>query len=273
MSFSGKRVLSLESRRATETAELIRRNGGEPFVAPSIREVPLSHNEEALLFGTRLLAGDFEMVILTTGVGTRILVRVLATRYSQDQITDALRRVTTVARGPKPVAALREMGMQPTLVASEPNTWKEIIAVVDGRPERRVAVQEYGRMNPELHASLRERGFEVTPVPVYQWQYPEDLTPLREAAQQLAAESFDVVMLTSSVQVEHLLHTADEMGLEQPVRRGIRTAVIASIGPTTSDTLREYGFTPDLEASHPKLGLLVKEAAEQSGRLLAQKRT
>jgi uroporphyrinogen-III synthase len=40
--------------------------------------------------------------------------------------------------------------------------------------------------------------------------------------------------------------------------------VKASIGPTTSETLRSYGLVVDLEASHPKMGFLVKEAAEQS---------
>jgi uroporphyrinogen-III synthase len=36
--------------------------------------------------------------------------------------------------------------------------------------------------------------------------------------------------------------------------------------------LREYGIEPDLEPSHPKLGFLVKETAEQSDRLLKGKR-
>src|SRR5690606_707660 len=71
MSFAGKRVLSLESRRAVETAELIRRNGGEPFVAPSMREVPLERNEAAFQFAERLLSGEFDMMIFLTGVGTR----------------------------------------------------------------------------------------------------------------------------------------------------------------------------------------------------------
>jgi hypothetical protein len=48
--------------------------------------------------------------------------------------------------------------------------------------------------------------------------------------------------------------------------------MIASIGPTTSGELRRYGLDPDLEASHPKLGFLVREAAEQASRILADKR-
>ena len=73
-----------------------------------------------------------------------------------------------VARGPKPVAALREMGLVPAMVAPEPNTWREVLAATEGRPERRIAVQEYGRSNAELLDALRARGAEVTPVRVYQ---------------------------------------------------------------------------------------------------------
>ncbi|HYP14726.1 MAG TPA: uroporphyrinogen-III synthase, partial [Bryobacteraceae bacterium] len=101
MSFAGLRVLSLESRRANETAELIRRNGGEPFVAPSMREVPNEENQPALKFAERLLAREFEMLILFTGVGTRYLVEVISKRHPLDTIVAALKEVTIVARGPK----------------------------------------------------------------------------------------------------------------------------------------------------------------------------
>jgi uroporphyrinogen-III synthase len=40
--------------------------------------------------------------------------------------------------------------------------------------------------------------------------------------------------------------------------------VVASIGPTTSDELRRRGVPPDLEASRPKMGVLVTEAAAQA---------
>src|SRR5437879_3717921 len=187
MSFNGLRVLSLESRRAAEMVELIRKQGGDPFVAPSMREVPIDENDAVFQFAERLFAGEFDMVVLLTGVGTRQLNRMLATRYPETALADALRRVAVAARGPKPVAALREMGLTATVVAPEPNTWRELLAALEGRPERRIAVQEYGRSNPDLLEGLRARGAEVTPVRVYQWGLPEDAAPLQEAARRLAA--------------------------------------------------------------------------------------
>jgi uroporphyrinogen-III synthase len=271
MAFAGKRVLSLESRRAPETAELIRRNGGDPLVAPSVREVPIEENSDAFKFAGRLFADEFDMVIFLTGVGTRYLAKVLATKYPPEQFSGALRRLTVVARGPKPTAVLRELNVPVTVSVPEPNTWRELIDAIDGRPERRIAVQEYGRPAMELIDALRDRGAAVTSVPVYQYALPADLNPLREAVTRLAGGSIDVTMFTTSQQIVHLMQVAAGMDLTPAVQEGIRKSVVASIGPTTSETLREYGFHPDIEPSHPRLGILVKEAAEQADDLLWKK--
>ena len=254
------RVLALESRRATEIAELIRRQGGDPFVAPSMREVPLADNSAAFSFAERLFAGAFDMVLLLTGVGTRQLTRLLATRYPETAFPDALRKLTLVARGPKPVAALREMGLTPAIVAPEPNTWRELLAVTEDRPERSIAVQEYGRSNEELLAALRARGAEITTVRVYAWDLPEDTGPLHEAARRLAAGEFDVVLFTTGVQIGHLARIARQAGIEDAVLAALRHTRIASIGPTTTEALEEFGLHPAMEPSHPKMGLLVREA-------------
>jgi uroporphyrinogen-III synthase len=264
MASIGKRVLALESRRANETAELIRRNGGEPFVAPSMRERPIEENQSAFDFAERLFRNQFDMVIFLTGVGTRYLARAIATRHPAEQFAEALRTVTVVARGPKPVAALREMNVPITVTVPEPNTWRELLDAIAGRPERRIAVQEYGRPAVELEEALRARGAEVMPVRVYEWDLPQDRQPIEEAARRLAASEFDTVLFTTSFQVVHLMRVAKELRIEAEVHRGLGAARIASIGPTTTEMLREYGLEPALEASHPKLGILVKEAVGAS---------
>src|SRR4029077_20637179 len=178
--FAGLRVLSLESRRAAEMAKLISTYGGLAMVAPSMREIPLESNKEAQAFTRELLEGGFDMVILLTGVGTRALARVAEMVCSREEFVARLQRVPTVARGPKPVAALKEMGLPVTLAVPEPNTWRELLAALDANRDtlplsgRRVAVQEYGTSNPELLAGLADRGARVTPVPVYEWGLPEE---------------------------------------------------------------------------------------------------
>jgi len=264
MSFQGLRVLSLESRRAVEMEQLIRKQEGEPFVAPSMREIPLAENPEALAFAEKLFAGGFQMVILLTGVGTRQLNRLLAPRFSEGAFAEALGRVTLVARGPKPAAALREMGLKPAIVAPEPNTWRELLAAIEGRPERLIAVQEYGRPSAELLDGLRALGGEVTPVRVYQWDLPENVEPLRQAARLLAAGAFDVALFTTAIQIAHLARVARELGIEDAALGNLRKCQVCSIGPTTTEALEEFGIHPMMEPSHPKMGFLVKEAAERA---------
>ncbi len=261
MAFDGARVLSLESRRAGEIATLIAKQGGEPFVAPSMREVELSEHEEAFDFGRKLLAGEFDAVLLLTGVGTRLLWKTLLSRFAEADLKAALARTTIVVRGPKPSAAIREIGLTPQVQVPEPNTWREILQTMLPRPEKRIAVQEYGKTNLPLIGGLRAQGRVVTQVPVYAWGLPVDTAPLREAAQKLARGEFAVVLVTTSMQVVNLMKIAGEEGIEKQVLDALRATRIGSIGPTTSETLEEYGLKADFEPSHPKMGLLVNEIA------------
>lgn len=259
MGFDGATVLAFESRRAKEIAELIRIHGGEPLVAPALMEAPLKDNEAAFEFADRLYAGEIDMVIFLTGVGTRFLGRVLATRETEEQFREALRRVAVVARGPKPVAVLREWGVPIAVSVPEPNTWRELLAAIESRPEKRVAVQEYGRKNRELLDGLAAQAREVLRVPVYQWKLPEDTGPLQQGLAELLGERVQVTLFTTSVQIEHLLEFAGER--RDAAVEALRRTLIASIGPDSSETLRSYGLEPALEPSHPKMGLLVREAA------------
>lgn len=238
-----------------------------------MREAPLEQNDHVFAFAERLFRGEFDMFILLTGVGTRALAKVIATRYAPEQFPNALRSITVVARGPKPSAALREMGLTATILVPEPNTWRELLKAIEGRPEKRVAVQEYGRSNPELLDGLRSRGADVTTVRIYQWAMPEDTQPLREAARKLAAGDVHVALFTTAIQIPHLLRIAGEEGLEEAVLRQLRSrTVVASIGPSCSEMLDEHGIPTDIAPSHPKMGFLVKETADQAEQLLKRKR-
>ncbi len=275
MSFDGLKVAAFESRMAKEMSSLITRYGGEPLVAPSMREIPLENNTEALEAGERLIAGQFDLLILLTGVGTRALVEVLKTRHGLDTVTAALGRVTRVARGPKPVAALRELGLTADITVPEPNTWRDLLQALDDKKPvagLKVAVQEYGVSNAELLGGLGERGATVTRVPVYRWALPEDVEPLRQVIDAIVQSKVAVVLVTNAAQIDHVMQVAVQDGKADAVRAALKKTVIASIGPVASERISEHGLQVDLEPSHPKMGILVKEASERAQELLANKR-
>jgi len=273
---SGLRVVSFESRRSAEMAELIRNYGGEPFQAPSMREIPLSDQHEALVFGEALLAGEVDVLILLTGVGTRLLIATLSTQWPREDVVAALGRLTLVCRGPKPIAALKEVGLVPSLAAPEPNTWRDLLSELDRKLPiggKRVAVQEYGARNQELLAGLRQRGGRVATVSVYGWALPDDTAPLRAAIDRVVSREVEIALFTSATQVENVFRVATEMGQTDALRKAFREGtVVASIGPITTAALQEYGVEPDLHPEHPKIGHLIAEVARQAADLLERKR-
>lgn len=271
MPFDGLRVLSLESRRSTEIELLIRKQGGEPFVAPSVEERSLEDHTDAFRLLEKLESGAFDMLMLMTGTGLAFWRDVISTLYPITRADDALRRVKLLARGPKPSAILRPLGISPDITIPEPNTWREIVDVMRNRPERRVAIQEYGRPNANLVEGLTALGIETETFALYRWVLPSDTQPLREAARRLATREFDVVLFTSSVQLEHLLQIASEQNCRDEVLQSLHEAVVASVGPIMSATLAEYGIHPDIIPVSPKMGALVKAAADESAAILSVK--
>src|SRR5262245_56634914 len=133
MSLAGLRVVSFESGRAVEIAELVRRHDGDPRSAPSMREIALSGSPAAREFAERLTRGEIEIVVLLTGVGTRLLIEAIAPVLPAAGFAAALSTIVTVVRVPKPRAALAELGVRPTIVVPEPNTWRELLDAIDAR--------------------------------------------------------------------------------------------------------------------------------------------
>lgn len=275
--FNGLRVLSFESRRAKEIAQLISNHGGVPIVAPSTREVPEGPNEDELNLIRGILDQRFDAVIFMTGVGSRALIAAAETVCPPQKFLEALSRTRIVVRGPKPAAAMREFNVPITLAVPEPNTWREIVQALDTHKEavplrgKKIAVQEHGEPSPHLYEALRERGAEVFPVRVYRWELPEDTAPLKAAIQSLAKHEIDLVLFTSSVQFVHALRVAEEIKMKDQFFNALNQTAVVSIGPIASETLRKNGISVDFEPSHPKMGFLVKEAAEISADLTSRK--
>jgi uroporphyrinogen-III synthase len=273
MPFAGLRVLSLESRRAKEMESLIRREGGDPFLAPSVQERALDDHGDAIRFVERLEADEFDMVIVMTGTGLAFLRDQVVAHSSAIRLGAALGRTTIVSRGPKPLPILRELGTRAQIVVPEPNTWKEIVEAVAARTERRIAVQEYGRPNLEMNAALEKLGASVTPVVLYRWELPADVGPLKAAARGLAERQFDVILFTSSIQLDHLLMIANTLELQSQVSSALREyTAVASVGPVMTASLKAAGLPAELIPVHPKMGALVKVASETAAAILAQKR-
>jgi uroporphyrinogen decarboxylase len=269
--FSGLRVAALESRRREELGRLIERFGGQAFVSPSMREVPIEHNQAAIDFANRVMIGEINIVIFMTGVGFKHLLNAIEKHVPKQRFLDTLSDIVTIARGPKPVAAMREVNLTPTHRIPEPNTWREILQFLDQHlsiANQVVGLQEYGITNHSLIAGLEARGASVTQCRVYQWELPEDTQPLIENIRAIIAGDRDCLLFTSAHQAVNLMRIARELNVEEALRSALANLIVVSIGPTTSEMLHHLEIPVDLEPEHPKMGHLVQTAAERAGRLL-----
>jgi len=268
------RICSFESRRADEMRSLLERHGLEATIAPSMRELPIGDNPAALEFATALFAGQIDVVVFLTGVGARTLIEAIVTNHDRTEFMTAINRCTIIVRGPKPVTVLKDWNIRVDHRAREPNTWRELLAIIDEEAPvsgKRVAVQEYGVPNAELYSALTARGADVTPVPVYRWALPDNVQPLRDAIQRTICGEFDGLLFTSAHQLHNVLHLAEQNGCRDAWLEAVRKCVIGSIGPTASEAIQEVGLPVHLEPSHSKMGTLVREFAAELPRLISNR--
>ncbi len=270
------RVCSFESRKADEMRSLIERCGGEATIAPSMQEVAIGENPDAFEFAELLFQGKIDWVIFMTGVGARTLLDAVASHYPRDEFLEALSDCFIAVRGPKPFAVMREWNIDVSLRASEPNTWKELVSEFDAKTEadgfsldqKTVAVQEYGISNNDFHAQLRQRGASVIAVPVYRWELPDDVGPLAQSIRQTIDGQFDILMFTSANQLTNTLEIADREGLREEWIAAAKQCIVASIGPTASESLKNAGLQVDIQPKHPKMGHLVRETLQAAPDLM-----
>lgn len=269
-SLNGITVVGFESRMADTTAQLIEKYGGEALSAPSMQEAPLEEHDAVFDFADELFDGALDIVFFTTGVGTRMLFETLELKYDRAAVVEALADTVVVARGPKPSRELTKNDVPITHKVPEPNTWREAVEVLTTRPDtapldgKRLAIQEYGEPNPALNDALREEGAELVRVPIYRWQLPDDLQPLKKGLHALIEGEAQVALFTSRQQVVHVLQVAADAGWEEDLRTALETAMVASVGPVTSGELRSHDLPVDFEPERPKLAILIRGMAESA---------
>ncbi|MFH5831067.1 uroporphyrinogen-III synthase [Halalkalibaculum sp. DA384] len=262
-------ALAFESRRADTTAKLLQRQGAHPISAPSMQEVPLENHTAVFTFAEQLFAGEVDILLCMTGVGTDMLVKTMKTKYDWEKIHEALSGIIVLSRGPKPAKVLRKLKIPIDIKVPEPNTWKELLEALDSNEQtanlggKTVAIQEYGEPNEELNEELKKRGAKLLQTSIYRWALPDDLEPLKEGIRAILDGKADVVLFTSKTQVTHAMKVADMVATKEKLREALEHVFVASIGPVCSGGLRSHGIEPDFEPSRPKLAIFINEIAEE----------
>jgi assimilatory nitrate reductase catalytic subunit len=262
----GLRIAVLQTRYARELAALLEREGGQTLLAPCLREVRAAELRDGLL---ALVAAPVHVYVFQTGVGTRALFDLAAEAGLDGPLLASVRGAVVVARGPKPLTALLELGLRADRRTQAPHTTEELRWVLDAvdLAGRRVAVQHYGSPNEALLAYLRDREAEVVELSSYRWALPADVSPIVHLLDELGAGRVDVAAFTSASQVENLFAVAARVSRagELPAWLNERTTV-ASIGPTCGRALERRGVRIVIRPERPKMVPFVRAIRDHFSR-------
>jgi uroporphyrinogen-III synthase len=254
-----KTIAVLESRLGEQLCSLIAKNGGRPFHAPGLAEVPDLDVDQIAKLIPELEAHPAKVMLFQTGVGTRALFNAVDSLGLTNRLLALLEASTVVVRGPKPTGALRSRSVRIDLSARDPFTTHEVLEALQPLPlsGERVLVQRYGVLNVELDRALEARGAHVLEIPMYRWSLPPDTGPLSALIDALDLQQIDAVAFTNAEQVRNLYAVAEQRGRAQALTSALNRTLVASIGPVCSQALTERGVHFGIEASPPKLGELI----------------
>ncbi|HVU04605.1 MAG TPA: uroporphyrinogen-III synthase [Polyangiaceae bacterium] len=253
-------VVLLEARMKSELARLVEKHGGAPVCVPAVREA--THVEAEAVAGLldELETGRHEVVIFMTGVAVSLLFELTEQLGRRAELVAALRRVTTVCRGPKPTAALRGFGVPPTVSAREPFTAAELIDSLSDLEisGRGVLLFNYGERSETLSETLLARRADLREFWLYRWQMPADTTPLEQLVRRIVDRDVSALAITCQIQFRHLYQVAERLDLGRELVDALRSdVVVAAVGPTCKAILEVHGVRVQVMPEHPKMGPLV----------------
>lgn len=250
---ANRRIALAECRELDLLARMLEREGAEAVRCPlvAIRDAPDLVPVEAWI--RRVIAGECDDLILYTGEGVRRLVGFADRAGLRDDFVAALGRVNKITRGPKPVRALREIGLSSDLAAKVPTT-DGIIATLEGKTLHALAVgvQIYGQEpNLKLVAFLEAHGAMVDIVAPYIYSSEADDHRVEGLIRELGEGRIAAIAFTSSPQVRRLAEVAEKAGLAKTLRHGLARTKITVIGPVAADELARLGVSPNAMADRP----------------------
>jgi uroporphyrinogen-III synthase len=236
---NGRRIVVPETRELGQLVRMLEERGAEAIPCPmiAIRDAP---NAEPVAAWIRwFLKGTCDDLVLMTGEGLRRLLGLARRTELESAFLDALRTTRKITRGPKPVRALREVGLDADIPADEPTTEGIIAAMrrldLGGRS---VGVQlNPGNPNRRLVDFIKAAG--AVPYPVLPYVYVSEADDARVLA--MAAGQFDAIAFTSAPQVRRLRDVARANGRDADLLQGFRRIVVAAVGPIVASELEALG--------------------------------
>ena len=255
-SLKGRTIALAENRQVEELAGLLEAEGATALRYPLVNILDAPVEAPVLAWLDFLIAGRFDFVILFTGKGVRRLLGLAERAGLRNDFIAALGRNRLLTRGPKPVRALKEVGVSPWKMAASPTT-EGVIASLRAEPiaGKTIGVQMYSASNPILAEFLASTGAKMLPVLPYVYAPAADADRVADLIARMGRGEIDVLVFTSSPQVDRLFEVAQERTLDDDLTAGLKRTKIASVGPVLSENMVGHGIHVEV---CPRQGFVMK---------------
>jgi len=256
----GRTVALAETRQLDELAQLLELEGAKVLRCPMVAIHDAPDADAVWAWLAELNSGRFAFVVLMTGEALRRLLGFAEKAGWRGAAITALGRTKLVTRGPKPVQALKVIGLHPQLIAQSPTT-AGVIATLrqEALTGRAVGYTLFGNPNPALETFLREAGAEGWPVLSYVYAPGADADRVVDLIGRLGRGEVDLLMITSTPQVERLFEVAQERSLQTMLAEGLKRARVAAVGPVAAESLQKHGARVDIQ---PQQGFVMKNLVQ-----------
>jgi len=240
---SGRRIVVPETRELGQLLRMLEERGADTIPCPMIAIRDPTDPKPVETWLRRFVTGTCSDLVLMTGEGLRRLLSFARRLDLEPTFLTALGAARKITRGPKPVRALREIGLAADMPANEPTT-EGVIATLQRHDltGHRVGVQLYPRdSNERLLRFLECAGAEADPVLPYVYASEVDDARVVAVIAEMAAGQIDAIAFTSAPQVRRLRDVARAFGREAELRQGLERVVVAAIGPVVAAELEALG--------------------------------
>jgi uroporphyrinogen-III synthase len=264
---AGKTIALAEGRQLEELAEMLEKEGATTLRCPMLSILDAPDAGPALHWLRELVAGRFDYVILMTGEALRRLLGFAEREGIRSDVISALSKTRTITRGPKPVRALKEIGLTPSTIAPMPTT-QGVIETLRSQPIRGkvVGMTLYGEPNPTLENFLVSAGATVHSVMPYVYAPRADSTLVADLINRLSLGEVAAILFTSSPQVDRLYEVAEEENLMDELQQGLARTCVAAVGPVVAENLKSRGAKVGI---CPDQGFVMKNLVQLIKRSLA----
>ncbi len=265
-SLEGRTIALAETRQLEVLAQMLESEGATALRCPMVSILDAPDPAPVLAWLRDLCADHFAYVVLMTGEALRRLLHFAEDDGRRDACIAALARTKIITRGPKPGQVLKEIGLTPTRVAQTPTT-EGVIATLRDEPlqGQTVGVTLYGEANPTLEQFLVSAGAQVRTVLPYIYAPATDDDRVADLIGRLERGEVDVLLFTSSAQVDRLYEVAERRGQHDALGNGLTRTRIAAVGPVLAEHLRRHGAAVDI---CPEQGFVMKNLVQHIKRTL-----